>query len=249
MSEETLTTLIEHQAKFSASGQVLEGGKFEILCITAGNGNGWEFPADVLKSSLSLWEGAHCFLDHAWFSRSVRDLAGQVNDPQWDEDAKGIRATLKAIGPGGELLATLGREILQDDPPPKVGFSADFLFTANGKKVREIKRVLSIDLVLNPARGGAFLRALNSLERPHSKSALRAAAPGVCPPHERWAKVAQVSRSSLGLRPLAPFRGSGLRPAAPPCGLRLVAQHPRWFSSSLVPPGLVSQGGQKPPDR
>ncbi len=163
MPEVTPDNATQHQAKFAASGQVLEGGKFEILCITAGDGNGWQFPADVLKSSLALWEGAHCFLDHAWFSRSVRDLAGQVTSPQWDEDAQGIKATLKAIGPGSELLSTLGREILQDDPPPRVGFSADVLFTANGKKVKEILRVLSLDLVLNPARGGAFLRALNSL--------------------------------------------------------------------------------------
>jgi len=35
------------------------------------------------------------------------------------------------------------------------------LFTANGKKVKEILRVISLDLVYDPARGGAFLRALN----------------------------------------------------------------------------------------
>jgi hypothetical protein len=173
MSEPETLYITEHQAKFSASGQALEGGKFEVICITAGNGNGWEFPADVLQSSLSLWEGAHCFLDHAWFSRSVRDLAGQVTAPQWDENAQGIRATLKAIGPGGDLLTTLGREILQDDPPPRVGFSADILFTANGKKVKEVLRVLSLDLVLDPARGGAFLRALNSLERPQASPGVR----------------------------------------------------------------------------
>ena len=153
--------ITEHQVKFSASGKVLEPGKFEVLCITAGNGNGWDFPADVLKASLALWEGAHCFIDHAWFSRSLRDLAGQVVDPVWDEDANGIRATLKAFGPGGEVLTAFGREVTQEDNPPKVGFSADVLFTANGKKVKKILRVQSLDLVYNPARGGAFLRALN----------------------------------------------------------------------------------------
>ena len=156
MPETQAPYLTEHQASFSATGQVLPGGKFEIFCITAGNANGWDFPADVLESSLALWDGAHCFIDHAWFSRSLRDLAGQISAPLWDEDAQGIRATLKAFGPGGEVLTAFANEILQEETPARVGFSADVLFTANGKKVNQILRVLSLDLVYDPARGGAF---------------------------------------------------------------------------------------------
>jgi hypothetical protein len=37
------------------------------------------------------------------------------------------------------------------------------VFTAQAKKVNKILRVLSVDLVFNPARGGAFKRALNSV--------------------------------------------------------------------------------------
>ncbi len=153
--------ITEHQARLTASGQANKQGTFEILCITAGEGNGWEFPADVLEQSLQLWNGAHCFIDHAWFSRSVRDLAGQVTDPTWDADAQGVRATLKAFGPGGQLLTDFGQEVLSEKNPPRVGFSADILFKATGTKVKEILRVISLDLVYDPARGGAFLRALN----------------------------------------------------------------------------------------
>jgi len=153
--------ITEHQARLTASGQANKQGTFEILCITAGNGNGWEFPADVLEASLQLWEGAHCFIDHAWLSRSVRDLAGQVTDPVWDADAQGVRATLKAFGPGGQLLTDFGQEVLTEKNPPRVGFSADILFKATGTKVKEVLRVISLDLVCDPARGGAFLRALN----------------------------------------------------------------------------------------
>ncbi len=169
--------ITEHQARLTSSGKANTEGTFEILCITAGNGNGWEFPPDVLEASTSLWEGAHCFIDHAWFSRSVRDLAGHVVNPTWDADTQGIKATLKAMGPGGKLLTDFGREVLAEDQPPRVGFSADVLFTANGKKVKEILRVISLDLVYDPARGGAFLRARNSQERPQD-------APGVCQNHE-----------------------------------------------------------------
>ena len=44
------------------------------------------------------------------------------------------------------------------------GSAADVVFTSQGKQVQKILRVLSVDLVFNPARGGAFLRALNSLK-------------------------------------------------------------------------------------
>ncbi len=165
MPEEKPFYLTQHQARFTASAHPLQTGEFEIFCITAGEANGWTFPGEVLEKSLSLWDGAHCFLDHAWFSRSVRDLAGQIVDPLWDDENQGIRATLKSFGPGGELLTEFGRQILaeSEDERPKIGFSADILFTSNAKKVREILRVISVDLVYDPARGGAFLRAMNQM--------------------------------------------------------------------------------------
>jgi hypothetical protein len=157
--------ITEHQAVFTATGQPQQNGTFEIFCITAGNGNSWEFSPEVLQSSLPLWDQLACFIDHAWTNRSVRDLAGHVVNPKWDQDTQGIKATLQAFGPGGELLTILGRTILNENPPrTKVGFSADLLFKANGKKVTEITKVLSLDLVYNPARGGAFHTALNQLE-------------------------------------------------------------------------------------
>ncbi len=160
--------MTQHQTRFSATGHALEPGKFEILCITAGDGNGWHFPAEVLRASLALWEGVHCFIDHAWASRSIRDLAGQVIEPRWDESSRGIRATLKAFGPGGAVLSKFGREVLAESHAPKIGFSADVVFKSEGRKVREIVKVISLDLVFDPARGGAFLRALNSAAPPGS---------------------------------------------------------------------------------
>lgn len=167
--EQELQYITEHQVKLSAEGKALTSGTFEIFCITAGQANGWDFPAQVLKESLSLWDGAHCFIDHDWLSRSVRDLAGVIVNPVWDEDAQGIKATLESFGPGGELLSGFGKEVLNSGNSPRVGFSADVLFTANAKKVKEILKVISLDLVYNPARGGAFLRALNSWDKPKER--------------------------------------------------------------------------------
>ncbi|MEN4013761.1 MAG: hypothetical protein ROW48_17120 [Bellilinea sp.] len=152
------------RARLSAQPLLLAGHTpdgFEILAITAGEGNGWQFGAEALRESLPLWDGRECYLDHQLEGRSLRDLAGVVHAPQWDEARQGIRLTLKPFGPGGGLLLALGSAMLAEGVKPQVGFSADLLFTASGKRVERIVRVLSVDCVLQPARGGAFLRALN----------------------------------------------------------------------------------------
>jgi hypothetical protein len=163
--EFTLTEeLLTHQEKLQISAEVKPSGEFEVLAITAGIGNGWDFTEKAIKESLSLWENVECFVDHSWFNRSVRDLAGVLSKPLWSDDHKGIKATLIPFGPSAALLSELGRQLLESDgPAPKIGFSADVLFTASGKTVRQILRVNAVDLVFNPARGGAFLRALNSI--------------------------------------------------------------------------------------
>ena len=154
-----------HQARLAADGSVTPGGEFEILAITAGEGNGWVFGPGVLQASLAMWDGAECFVDHAWpgGGKSVRDLAGLLYAPEWDAPRQGIRCRLKAVGPAAGMLTELGRAVLgAAGPKPRVGFSADIVFTANGREVKSILRVLSVDLVVSPARGGEFVRSINS---------------------------------------------------------------------------------------
>ncbi len=147
--------------RMNLEGQAAGPGRFEVLAMTAGEGNGWLFSAQVLRESLPLWNGIECFIDHSLRERSIRDLAGLFSQAVWDEAAQGIKVTLTAAGPGGVLLAELGKEVIrQPEPKPKIGFSADVLFTAKGKTVEKIIKVFSVDLVYNPARGGAFVRAL-----------------------------------------------------------------------------------------
>ncbi len=157
------------------------GESFLILAITAGTGNGWHFSAEVLRASLPLWDGVECFVDHTGrdstpaAGRSVRDLGGVCSSPAWDENHQGIRLKLSAVGPAADLVRALGLEMLEraNTPVPRVGFSADMLLRADhhspGKELREVReiiQILSVDLVHNPARGGAFLQALSDGEPP-----------------------------------------------------------------------------------
>lgn len=140
---------------------VNEQGEFEILAITAGEGNGWIFPAEVLKASIPLWEGIHTFIDHHWFGQSVHDLAGLCHSPEWDEASQGIKLRLRPFGPAAPIITEMGKAILQENgQKPNIGFSADIMFTAKQKEVQSITRVFSVDLVVNPARGGEFVREI-----------------------------------------------------------------------------------------
>ncbi len=168
----TIETMAKtHRVRLRSAGSVSPDGDFEVLAITAGEGNGWMFEEGCLRESIELWQGTECFVDHSWWGHSVRDLAGVFQSAAWDGNARGIKCKLKKIGPSGPLLEQLGKELMKEKgPKPRVGFSADIVFTSQGRKVEKILRVLSCDLVFNPARGGAFLRALNSVaERVNSK--------------------------------------------------------------------------------
>ncbi len=143
----------------------IEGGGpsgYEIITISAGVGNGWEFSEEVLQESLALWDGVECFVDHSMGSRSIRDIAGVISEPKWDEEARAIKAQLKPIGPSAGLLKEIGSQLTKEENgTTKIGFSADLVFTGKNKKVIRIVKVNSVDLVYNPARGGRFLRSLN----------------------------------------------------------------------------------------
>ena len=182
-----LNGLTEVRARFGGTALNGEGGRFEILAITAGEGNGWQFSEAVLRASLPLWEGAACFLDHAGWgqagnpagARSLRDLCGVCRAPRWSAIDQGVRLELHTFGPSGELVAGLGQQLLAETGAggsaaeqfsadatvrknmPPIGFSADIVFTARGRQVQQIVRVVDLSLVFNPARGGAFLRSLN----------------------------------------------------------------------------------------
>ncbi len=156
----------EVRERLGLEARALKPDRFEILAITAGAANGWQFPAEVLKESIPLWDGVNCFIDHGLGERSVRDIGGVLQNPAWDGNKEGIKALLRAFGPSSDLLSEIGKQVLeeQDLPAVKVGFSADVLFNGKGKRVEKILKVFSVDLVYNPARGGIFLRALNQLK-------------------------------------------------------------------------------------
>lgn len=154
------------------------GAGFEIMCMTAGEGNGWIFSPEVLQAAVPLFEGVQCFIDHmpidSMDGHSVRDLAGIITDVIWDETAQGIKGKLTPMGAGAEILSETAKEVLAlEGIDSKVGFSADLGFNNEGSTVTEIVKIYSVDFVIDPARGGAVLRALNSIRQRQAAEQMR----------------------------------------------------------------------------
>lgn len=147
----------QHREWFDVGKINTKPNEIEITAITAGNGNGWQFSAEVLQASLALWEGVECFVDHAWPPRSIRDLAGVCAHPRWDDALQGIRLTVTPCGPSATVLQDLAQVQNEIPSQPRVGFSADLVFSASGDQVTRIEKVYSVDLVAYPARGGGFI--------------------------------------------------------------------------------------------
>ena len=162
---ETRTSLqATYEGDENRNGSTVAHG-FEVITISAGVGNGWTFPPAVLEESLPLWNNIEVFLHHEQLTmptaggRDVIKLAGYLSEPVYHAPDASIRAQLTTAGPSGPALADLGAQKL-NGAPINVGFSADILFTHQGHTATKITKVLFCDCVHNPARGGAFVRAL-----------------------------------------------------------------------------------------
>lgn len=223
--------------RLGAGELAISGGEFLILAISAGEGNGWHFGAGVLQTSLPLWDGAACFVDHGTGQRSVRDLAGLCHSPAWDETRQGICLRLRPAGPGGNLLAGLGRLALAQGSAA-VGFSADLLFSAEGRQVRQILQVFSVDLVFQPARGGRFLSGpeqhINEGEESMS-DAESTPAPDLCGWMLETALAAERLPEPLAGQVRARFAGRSFEPAE----LTRSLEEARGLLSQLTGQGVV----------
>jgi hypothetical protein len=178
MSEENVA-----QARLSlplASG-LTDRPNYAITIIKAGNTrHGWRFPAPVLQAALSRFQGAACFVDHTdglfQTNASVRDLAGVITDVSWDPDAGETGALTGRLAlnrtPAADWLELLLDQIVEDREQglavPNVGLSADlycaYHLDGSTRVATDIRLVNSIDVVFDPAAGGAFDRVLNSMK-------------------------------------------------------------------------------------
>jgi len=157
-------------------------GEYPVTAITEGYANGLYYPAAVIKASLPLWESVNVFVDHAgpadWGrpgGRSIRDLAGVLHSVFWDEAQQGIRGKVKLLARARwlcEIIAECLALKAAAEPTPHIGLSADLEVERRGDQVTAINKVYSLDVVMNPARGGSIEAAL-AQSKPHPALSLK----------------------------------------------------------------------------
>nr|MBC7245605.1 Mu-like prophage major head subunit gpT family protein [Chloroflexota bacterium] len=148
--------------------------RYEVVAITAGEGNGLHYGAEVLRAALPLFEGASVFVDHAqlpeiWSQtggRSLRNLLGVLEHCTYSDEWNGICGELRVYpGPDAEWFCAMVDQYLADRaagrPVPRLGLSAVVDVQTKGREVVSIGKMISVDAVFDPARGGEFIRALN----------------------------------------------------------------------------------------
>jgi len=136
---------------------------FEILAINAGEakGHGITFGQEVLLEAVPMYDALPVFIDHAGLMNapSVRNLAGTLQTPTWNQLEQGIQANLIPSGPAKQVLMDV-RDDAKSNPAimKAVGFSCVVNVKLDSKgNVTKIVRVKSVDVVIDPARGGKFL--------------------------------------------------------------------------------------------
>jgi hypothetical protein len=142
---------------------------FDILAISEGEaiGHGIKFSSDVLQQGMNLYASRPVFIDHPGFFEgpSVRNLAGTLESPTWNNLEKGIQLKLKPAGPAADVLLDV-RAAAKTNPAimEAIGFSTVLNVKLDkAGNVTKILRVKSVDVVVDPARGGKFLQSLEAI--------------------------------------------------------------------------------------
>jgi len=148
-----------------------DGRVYEVTLIRAGETlHGWLFPPQVLRDSVTLWEGVTSLVDHRRHVEhpSVRDVVGTIGKVRFEKGA--LLGEYRVLDSADWLTRMLDQIIADREaglPVPRVGLSADMLVKAHREDERyiaeKIGKVLSVDVVFDPAAGGAFERVLNSV--------------------------------------------------------------------------------------
>lgn len=150
------------------------GPALEVVILSEGVANGLAFSATVLAAAADRFCTVPVFVDHASSAdlrrpggRSVRDLAGIIQEARWDPEGRCIRGLLR-LSRGVAWL----RDLIADFAPHPAlfGLSADLWLRASGdegtppRQVVLIEEVNSVDIVIRPAAGGRFLAEAAAIE-------------------------------------------------------------------------------------
>lgn len=167
--KEENTSIID-QDIFEALNVDTEKKKAHVVLIKEGwSKNKRFYPAQVLEQAVPLFEGAKCYLDHSDIkgipNRSVRELTGFYENVKFA--GKQVEADLQFLETeAGKVGLDIAKETVKHNKL-LAGLSIRGIGTMRkveeGHEVENLSKIISVDMVSDPAAGGEFLRLYESV--------------------------------------------------------------------------------------
>lgn len=167
--KEENTSIID-QDIFEALNVDAEKKKAHVVLIKEGwSKNKRYYPAQVLEQAVPLFEGAKCYLDHSDIkgipNRSVRELTGFYENVKFA--GKRVEADLQFLETeAGKVGLDIAKETVKHNKL-LAGLSIRGIGTMRkveeGHEVENLSKIISVDMVSDPAAGGEFLRLYESV--------------------------------------------------------------------------------------
>lgn len=167
--KEENTSIID-QDIFEALNVDAEKKKAHVVLIKEGwSKNKRYYPAQVLEQAVPLFEGAKCYLDHSDIkgipNRSVRELTGFYENVKFA--GKQVEADLQFLETeAGKVGLDIAKETVKHNKL-LAGLSIRGIGTMRkveeGHEVESLSKIISVDMVSDPAAGGEFLRLYESV--------------------------------------------------------------------------------------
>ncbi len=159
------------------------------MCLLGGKVTQLYSDESLLQASADKFDGVPAFLNHLAAgdlmrgSRDVRDLVGVYHDPHYVPGV-GLKARLRFLA-AAEPIYQLCCEVIEardnGDPMPDVGLSADMIIqhqatnASDGRVVKDITSVASVDVVIGPSAGGSFDRIIQQAMHDHERRSVEMA--------------------------------------------------------------------------
>ena len=167
--KEENTSIID-QDIFEALNVDAEKKKAHVVLIKEGwSKNKRYYPAQVLEQAVPLFEGAKCYLDHSDIkgipNRSVRELTGFYENVKFA--GKRVEADLQFLETeAGKVGLDIAKETVKHNKL-LAGLSIRGVGSVRkveeGHEVENLSKIISVDMVSDPAAGGEFLRLYESV--------------------------------------------------------------------------------------
>jgi len=137
-----------------------------VLILQEKSANNRIYPRDVLEKAIPLYEGARAFINHTKpglsADRDIRDTIGKLTNPHY-ADGK-IRADLQLLKNQSDFITDLAEMNIQG-----IGFShhakGEVVKKDDIEEVKSISKVISVDLVIEPATTRTVFEDINRKEQ------------------------------------------------------------------------------------